>query len=85
MPLEPMPIRLYVPEPFVEMVNVAPDPLPLVLDCNTPEKVDAPVAEPFVVAALIPDAAVPAADAVMAPETGEFPDAEATVTLPVKS
>ena len=59
------------------MVNVAPDPLPLVLDCKTFENVDAPVAEPLVVAALIPDAAVPAADAVIAPETGEFPDADA--------
>ena len=45
------------------MLNVAPVPLPLVLDCKTLENVDAPVAEPLDVAALIPDAAVPAADA----------------------
>ena len=61
------------------MVNVAPDPLPLVLDCKTLENVDAPVAEPFVVAALIPDAAVPVADALTAPDTGELPDADAAV------
>ena len=78
-------LRLYVPEPLVDIVTAAPEPLPLVLDCGILEKDDAPVAVPLTVAALIPDAAVPAADAVMAPETGEFPDAEAAVTLPVKS
>ena len=67
------------------MLNIAPEPLPLVLDCEMFVNVDVPVAVPLAVAALIPDAAVPVADAVMAPETGEPPDAEATVTLPVKS
>ena len=77
--------RLYAPEPLVDMLNAAPDPLPLVLDCETFENVDAPVAVPLVVTEFIPDAAVPAADAEMAPETGEFPDADALDTLPVKS
>jgi hypothetical protein len=60
-----------VPEPFVDMVKVAPVPLPLVLVCAIFEKDDAPVAVPLGVAEFIPDAAVPVADAVMAPETGE--------------
>ena len=77
--------RLYAPEPFVETVNVALVPLPLVLDWAIFENVDAPVAVPLVVAAAIPDAAVPAADAVIAPETGELPDGDAAVMLPVKS
>ena len=55
------------------------------LDCKTLENVDAPVAEPFDVATLIPDAAVPAADALIAPDNGELPVADAAVTLPVKS
>ena len=60
------------------MVNNAPEPLPLELDCATFENVDEPVALPLVVAAtFIPDAAVPAADAVIAPDTGEMPDGEA--------
>ena len=74
-----------MPEPLVDMVKAAPEPLPLVLDCAILENVAAPVAVPLTVAAVIPDAAVPAADAVMAPDTGEFPDGDATVTLPVKS
>ena len=78
--------RLYAPEPLVDMVKEAPVPLPFVLDCTTFENVDEPVAVPLVVAAaFIPDAAVPAADAVIAPDTGELPDGDATVTLPVKS
>ena len=67
------------------MVKVAPVPFPLVLVCAIFEKDDAPVAVPLGVAEFIPDAAVPVADAVIAPETGEFPDVEAAVTLPVKS
>ena len=67
------------------MLNVAPEPLPLVLDWEIFENVDALVAVPLNVTAVIPDAAVPPADALIAPEIGEFPDAEATVTLPVKS
>ena len=78
-------LRLYVPEPFVDMVNAAPVPLPLELVCDTFENVDAPVAVPLAVAPLIPDAAVPVADAVIAPDLGELPDATAAVTLPVKS
>ena len=74
-----------MPDPLVDMLNDAPEPLPLVLDCEIFENVDAPVASPLTVAAVIPDAAVPVADALIAPETGEFPDAEAAVTLPVKS
>ena len=67
------------------MLKEAPVPLPLVLDCKTFENVDAPVAVPLDAAAFIPDAAVPTADAVIAPDTGEFPDGDAAVTLPVKS
>ena len=55
------------------------------LDCEIFENVDAPVAVPLVVAAVIPDAAVPVADAVIAPDTGELPDGDEAVILPVKS
>ena len=72
-----MPLRLYAPDPFVDTVNFALVPLPLVLDCETFENVDAPVAVPLVVAAVIPDAAVPAADALIAPDTGELPVGDA--------
>ena len=78
-------LRLYAPEPLVDMVNAALVPLPLVLDCETFENVDAPVEVPLVVAAVNPDAAVPEADELIAPDNGEFPDAEAAVTVPVKS
>ena len=78
-------LRLYVPEPFVDIVKVAPVPLPLVLVCEIFENVEAPVAVPLVVVVFIPDAAMPVADAEIAPDTGELPDADEAVTLPVKS
>ena len=77
--------RLYDPEPLAVMAKVAPVPLPLVLVCAIFENVDAPVAVPLVVAELTPDAAVPATEAAIAPDTGELPDGDAAVTPPVKS
>ena len=78
-------LRLYVPEPLVDIVKVAPAPLPLVLVCEIFENVEAPVAVPLAVAVLTPEAAVPVADAAIAPDTGELPDGDEAVTLPVKS
>ena len=78
-------LRLYEPKPFVDIVKVAPVPLPLVLVCETFVNVEAPLAVPLVVAVLIPDAAMPVADAAIAPDTGELPDGDEPVTLPVKS
>ena len=48
-----------MPDPFVETVNVALVPLPLVLDWAIFENVDAPVAVPLVVAAAIPERLFP--------------------------
>ena len=73
------------PEPLVDMLNVAPEPLPLVLDGEIFVNVDAPVDVPLDTVLTPDEAAVPVADALIAPEIGEFPDAEAAVTLPVKS
>ena len=67
------------------MVKVAPVPLPLVPVCEILENVDAPTAVPFNVTSFIPEAAVPEADALIAPDTGEAPEAEAVVTVPVNS
>ena len=67
------------------MVKLAPDPLPLVLDCPTFVNAELPVATPLILTVFIPEAAVPVADAAIAPSTGELPDAEAAVTVPVKS
>ena len=47
------------------------------LVCAIFEKDDVPVAVPLGVAEFIPDEAVPVADAVIAPDIGEVPDAEA--------
>ena len=64
------------------MLNIAPEPT-LVLDCEMFVNVDVPVAVPYA-SCTYSRCSVPVADAVMAPETGELPDAEATVA-PVKS
>ena len=55
------------------------------LVCEIFENVEAPVAVPLAVAVLTPEAAVPVADAAIAPDTGELPDGDEAVTLPVKS
>ena len=78
-------LRLYVPEQFVDIVKVAPVPLPLVLVCEIFVNVEAPLAVPLILAVLTPDAAMPVADAAIAPDTGELPDGDEAVTLPVKS
>ena len=67
------------------MLKVAPEPLPLVPVCEMLENVDAPLAVPLNSTSVIPEEAVPEADALIAPDTGEFPEAEAAVTLPIKS
>ena len=67
------------------MVKLAPDPLPLVLDWPTFVNVALPVAAPLMPAVSIPEAAVPVADAAIAPLTVELPEAETAVTVPVKS
>ncbi len=67
------------------MVKLAPDPLPLVLDWPTFENVDCRLQTPLMLAAFIPEAAVPVADAAIAPLTVELPEAETAVTVPVKS